>query len=293
MNINKIVWLLIVLTIFSFALGGLILKSNTQIHEINEEITLGMENITRLQIEAPGENVNIIPSDSEEIRAVLHGTVESNNMGNFVKLLADKTGQTIKIETKRPLRFFSFDERDSLYLDIYIPKNYEHELLLNGVSGNVKIKDMKLKSFDFMTVSGDLSGDNMSAEMKLNSVSGDLNLEKSKGKISANTVSGKINIEYANFENLTADSVSGDITLKLPKESCFDLNLDTVSGELNTDFSLKVTGSFKNPKEQFTGFYCYEGNTTTAGKINVETVSGNIDLRQIPIDEPEKSGGII
>ena len=285
MNINKIVFSLIVLTILSFAIGGLILKSNIKTYEINEEKTLGMENITRLQIEIRGENVTVKTSDSEEIRAVLHGSVESHG-SNFVKLLADKTGQTIRIETRHPLRFFSLGERENLYLDIYIPENYEHEMVLNDAIGDAKIKDLKLKSFDFTTVSGDLSGDNISAEMRLNSVSGDLNLGKSKGNVSAKTISGKINIEYVSFENfVTAETVSGDVTLKLPEESCFDLNLETVSGKLNTDFSLQVNGAFKNSKEQIIGFYCNRKNATAAGKINVETVSGNLDLlRKISID---------
>lgn len=293
MNINKIVWLLIALTILSFAIGGLILKSNIQTYEINEEKTLSMENITLLQIETAGADVNIMPSESGEIKVVLHGTVKTY-WSNFVKLLADKKGQNIKIETKQPPRFFSFDEKESLYLDIYIPKNYEPDLVLNEVSGDAKIKDMKLKSFDFTSVSGDFSGDNISAEMKLESVSGDLNLGKSKGKVSAETVSGKINIEYLSFENpVTAETVSGDITLELPKDSCFDLNFETVSGELNTNLSLKVKDSFKNTKEQIIGSCNEEDETTAVGKINVETVSGNLDLRQIPIDESEKSGGII
>lgn len=264
MNINKIVWLLIVLTILSFAIGGLILKSNIQTYEINEEKTLSMENITLLQIETVGADANIMPSDSGEIKAVLHGTVKTYG-SNFVKLLADKKGQNIKIETKQLPRFFPFDERESLYLDIYIPKNYEHELVLNEVSGDTKIKDMKLKSLNFTTVSGDFSGDNISAEMKLESVSGDLNLGKSKGKVSAETV-------------------SGHITLKLPKESCFDLNFDTVSGIQKTDFSLKANDSFKNSKGQINGFYCNGGNTTLAGKIDVETVSGNLELIEINLN---------
>ncbi len=264
MNIKKIVYSLILLTIFSFAAGGLILKSNIQTHEINEERTLGMENATRLEIEIKGENVTVKTLDSEEIRAVLHGTVESHG-SNFVKLVAYKTGQTMRVETKRPLRFISLGERESLDLDIFIPKNYQHELVLNEISGNTRIKDLKLRSFDFTTISGDLSGDNISAEMKLDSVSGDLNLGKSKGKVRANTISGKINIDYATFENpVSAETVSGDITLKLPGGSCFDLIFETVSGKLNTDFSLN--GLFKNSEEQIAGSYCNGGNTKAAGK---------------------------
>lgn len=294
MKIIKIAVLLAVLSIVSIFIGGTILKSNTQTYDINEEKTLGIEGITRLQIESVNAEATamvathssdstaqatILSSDSNEMRAVLHGTVNSHSRSNFVKLLANKTGQTIKIETKQPLRIFSFGEREKLYLDIHIPKNYEHELVLNEVSADAKIKDLKLKSFNFTTVSGNLSGDNISAEIKLDSVSGNLNLGKSKGNVIAKTVSGKIDIEYVSFENLvTAETFSGNITLRLPKESCFDLNFKTVSGELNTDFSLEVNGLIKNPKELFSGSYCNEVNTTHAGKINVETVSGNLHL---------------
>jgi hypothetical protein len=59
------------------------------------------------------------------------------------------------------------------------------------------------------------------------------------------------------------------------------------------EFLESIKNQFKNSNEQFNGFYCDEGYTTSAGKINFETVSGNLDLRQIPIDEPKKSGGII
>lgn len=280
MNTRKTVVALIVVAIVSFAIGGLIFKMLLKTYEINEEKTLRMEDADILRIETVSADVNIIPSESGEIRAVLHGTMVSSNKNNAAKLEIDKTGQNISIKTKYPRRFFSFDEKERIYLDIYVPKNYTHELVIHGVSGNGKIEGMNLKSVEFTTISGNLSAQNISAEMKFKSESGDLTLYRNRGGINADTQSGNINVDYAIFQNLVeAKTVSGSITLYVPKESCFDLDFRTGSGKLNTDIPLKINSISKKSDEILHGVHCTKSDVKIVGNINLSTNSGNLDIR--------------
>ncbi len=279
MNTRKIVIALIMVTVVSLAIGGIILKTLYKTHEINEERTLGIEDATVLQIETVSADVNIMPSESGEIRALLHGTFASSIKGNAAKLAVAKTGQNISIETKYPRIMFSFDEKERIYLDIYVPENYTHELVLHGVSGNGKIKDLNLKYFEFTTESGNLSAENISAETKLKSESGDLTLDRNSGNVNAATQSGNINVSYAIFQNLVeAKTLSGNITFSIPKESCFDLYFRTESGKLNSDFPLKINSISKKPDEIVHGVYCTDSDAIPVGRINLSTISGDLDI---------------
>lgn len=280
MSSRKIVIALIIVTVFSFAIGGITLKSLYKIYEINEEKKLGMEDVTSLQIQTRNADVNIMPAESGEIRALLHGTFESSIKGNAAKLAMTKTGQNISIETKYPRITFSFEEKERISLDIYVPKNYTNKLVLHGESGNAKIRDINLKSFEFTTDSGNLFAENISSEMKFKSESGDLILDRNRGNVNADTQSGNIIVAYSIFQNLVeAKTVSGNIILGFPEESCFDLDLKTESGKLNTDFPLKINSISKNPDEILHGVHCTDSDAKSAGKISLSTISGDLDIK--------------
>ncbi|HWQ96321.1 MAG TPA: DUF4097 family beta strand repeat-containing protein [Candidatus Methylomirabilis sp.] len=284
MNTRKMVKVLIVLTIISFTIGGMMLKSLYQTHELNEEQTLGVEDATSIRIYAINADVNIIPSEPGVIRAVLHGTFDSSIKGNAAKLSMDKIGQNISIETKYPRIKFSFEEKEHISLDIYVPNNFTHELVLHGSSGNVKIRDLNFKYFEFTTESGNLSADNISTETKFKSESGDLILNRNRGNVSAVTGSGSIIAAYPDFQNLVdARTVSGKMILGFPEESCFDLDFKTESGKLNTYFPLKINSMSRNPDETLHGVYCYDTDVKSAGKIRFGTISGDLSIKNFTV----------
>jgi len=284
MNTRKTVIALIIVTVVSFAIGGIMLKSLYKLHEINDEKTLGIEDATNIQIHAINADVNIIPSESGEIRTLLHGTFESSIKSNAAKLVMTRTGQNISIETKYPRIKFSVEEKENISLDVYVPKNYTNKLVLHGESGNAKIYDMNLKSFEFTTDSGNLFAGNVSSELKFKSESGDLILYRNRGNVNADTGSGNIIVAYSIFQNLVeAKTVSGKMILGFPVESCFDLGFKTESGKLNTDFLLKINSISKNPDEILHGVHCSDTDAKSVGKIIFSTISGDLDIKNTTV----------
>ncbi len=281
MNDRKTVIALIIITVVSFAIGGAILINLYKTHEIYEEKTIGIEDITDLQIRARrNADVNIIPSKSDDIRAILHGTLKSSIKGNAAKLEMTRTGQNMSIETEYPHITFSFEEKENISLDIYIPENYENNLVFHSGSGNAKIRDMNLKSMEFITDSGNLSTENVSSELKFTSGSGGMISNRNRGNVNANTKSGNIIIAYSKFEDLLeAKTISGNMILGFSDESCFDLDYQTESGKLNTDLPLKIYSISNNPDEMLHGMYCTGTDAKSAGKIRFSTVSGDLDIR--------------
>ena len=288
MNINKIVFSLVAVTLISFGVAGLLLESpisalegndllNT--YEINEEKTFNMEDVTELEIAAVSTDVNFIPTDSEEIRFVFHGTVKSNSDDALPKMISDRSGQNINIEIEHKKRLFSFVNPERLYLDIYIPKSYGHKITLAEVSGDVEIKDLQLRSIEFALVSGDLLAENLTAEMEIVSVSGDLILNNIKGDIVAATVSGDIDVDFADLGNkIELNSVSGNVDLKLPTDSCFDLYFESKSGRLDTVSSLS-SSTFKVVEEsEDVTRISNEQQCDDITEIYVNTVSGDLDI---------------
>jgi len=68
-------------------------------------------------------------------------------------------------------------------------------------------------------------------------------------------------------------TVSGDITLYLPEDASFDLDIKTVSGEISTKFKVLVESIKKNQ---------LRGEVGTGGiNIELKTISGDISLRKL------------
>ncbi len=280
MNTRKMVTVLIVLIIISFAIGGTILIKLYKTYEINEEKILGIEDATNIHIDVVSADVNIMPSESGVIRAVLHGTFKSSIKGNAPKLAMDKTGQNISIETKYPRVRFGFEEKENITMDIYIPENFTNILVLHGESGNAKILNINLKSLEFTTDSGNLFAENISSELKFKSESGDLILNRNRGNVNAVTGSGNIIAAYSIFQNLVeTKTVSGKMVIGFPEEPCFDLDFKTESGKLNTYFPLKINSISRNPDETLHGVHCTDTNIISSGKIIFSTISGELDIK--------------
>ena len=120
-------------------------------------------------------------------------------------------------------------------------------------------------SLALRTYSGDVNVTNVSSDIRLNSLSGDIVVKDSKpSMIEIDSVSGDVSLEQAESERVQVNSVSGDIVFKgkLAKTgryelkthsgdvqvvtdggASFELEAGTLSGDVSSDFALKLTGS--------------------------------------------------
>jgi hypothetical protein len=126
------------------------------------------------------------------------------------------------------------------------------------------------------SVSGDVDVSGAGDEVHAASVSGNVKLQGLRSPaISAVSVSGDVDARVdalTGAGDLRFTSVSGNVTLELPRSLDADVTLSTVSGELDTDFQMVVQGPYRRR-----GLQARIGRG--GRELKLTTVSGDVRLR--------------
>ncbi len=155
--------------------------------------------------------------------------------------------------------------------------NVQGDLAWSSTSGDLDLAKL-VGDLDLHTTSGEVSGQEINGDIKASSVSGDLAFRDSQGGLSyLHTTSGDIRAELKvidkDVSDMSLSTVSGDITLYLPEDASFDLDVSTVSGEINTGFKVLIDSVSKRK---------LQGGVGTGGiTIKLKTTSGDISLREL------------
>lgn len=162
---------------------------------------------------------------------------------------------------------------------------------ISTVSGDVNIKELNADT-SISTTSGDVDVEDCDGDCKINTVSGDVGLEDLKGEFDVSTTSGGLEIERIagggevstvsgdislQFDALKADldisTVSGWVSIYLPKEAALHFDASTTSGEINTFFDEEL--SFNKKGNKASGTY----GDGSAYDIEIDTTSGDVEVR--------------
>ncbi|HEY3287970.1 MAG TPA: DUF4097 family beta strand repeat-containing protein [Gemmatimonadaceae bacterium] len=170
------------------------------------------------------------------------------------------------------------------------------ETLVNSVSGDIEVRDAS-DVVEMHAVSGDVRAENLRGRIQVNTVSGDIRLDDAAGAVRGKTVSGTLVVRGAldglDFESVSGDfefrgdfrgtgsfaanTHSGDIRVTLPENLAADLDLQTFSGDLRTEFPLTLQPG------QTAGRRGREMRTTINGggaRISLGTFSGDITIQK-------------
>lgn len=147
---------------------------------------------------------------------------------------------------------------------------------VDSVSGDVEL-DAPVQRADVETVSGNVVIPSVSESADVQTVSGGIRVNGGplrKGE--ASTVSGDIElgVRLAADATLHVETMSGDVRLDLPADLSAQLSAETFSGNLQSDF-----GSTERP-EHGPGTHLDTRVGTGAGRVTVETFSGDIHIRK-------------
>lgn len=126
-----------------------------------------------------------------------------------------------------------------------------------------------------MTISGDIDAANLPGNATVTTVSGDIDVSAS-GVVEAKTVSGSIDARMGSARpgrDLGFKTVSGSITLYVPADFQADFEASTVSGEIESDFPVRVK------RRRWVGVDA-DGRIGQGSShaLSMETVSGSIAL---------------
>jgi len=227
----------------------------------------------------------------------------------LVTIEITKEGDILKVETKYP----SGRNRDmhvSVNYKIWVPDKAAVKLrntsgavnveALGGAfeaditSGNTTVAKMA-GSVDCRTVSGRIAVRDVANDIDLKTVSGTIEASLIKGSVDAETTSGRIelrdvsgaktvrakvlsgNIIYegqvAPGAKITIEALSGGLELTLPANAAFELNAETFSGHVDSEFAITMSGKL-SPKE-------LRGVVNNGGAtLRLKTFSGTIRIKK-------------
>jgi lia operon protein LiaG len=146
-------------------------------------------------------------------------------------------------------------------------------LTIDTGSGSVGLSDIRGEQVSVETGSGAVTGSDVrSNDLSIDTGSGDIQLTSlTAPQVSLQTGSGSVAADLSGeVWNVSVETGSGDITLKAPPTLGAEVDIETSSGDIETDFEVAVT---RHARDHMTG-RIGDGR----GKIAIETGSGGIKL---------------
>lgn len=228
-------------------------------HYPNEDrYTVGNNSISATELK--DIEINWI-SGSVEIETYKGNTIEvsetcpqSLSAGDRVRSLYENGKLTIQFRQSRFALFGSYAGNKALHIQIpeNLAKNIQN-LALDSVSSDNTVSGLTVQNCNVDNVSGQIIVDGTVQDFDLDTVSGDCQLTS-----------------YISPESVNADSVSGDFTLIVPNDASFTAEHDSISGTINSNFSMLLSGEDT--------FICGEGGT---GAWKFESVSGDVNIQKL------------
>ncbi len=164
---------------------------------------------------------------------------------------------------------------------------------VHSTSGNVDV--LGAAGVDIDLTSGDITVANIMGDAYIKVTSGTVDATKIKGSVEAESVSGDLTLkDVSEARTVTGKTVSGtiiyagailaggnyefsahsgDVELRLPAGSAFDLDANTFSGVIDSDFPIQVVGKI-SPKE-------LRGTVNGGGaRVRAKAFSGNVEIKK-------------
>ena len=159
-------------------------------------------------------------------------------------------------------------EVESVSANIDLSGVYGANTDLSSVSGEIRCADVATQDLELSTTSGSIVCENCTADkLEIDNVSGSIRAEGEFTRAKADTVSGEVKLLFATApDEVTADSVSGNITLALPEGTGFTAKLDTVSGSLSCAFAGTLGSDLVVVGDGGVSYRC----STVSGNLNIE-----------------------
>ena len=223
-----------------------------------------------LDVEDEAEIIIFNTAGEVEVRGWSRNQVEVEaDLGRGVeKLIFEVDGNEVVIEVKPIKRHHSHD----ISSDLVITVPHNSSLEIGTVSADISIEDVTGEQY-LESVSGDIDTNAYDSDINIDSVSGDIDIEgdNKKIQISIETVSGDIDIESVDGE-VDVETVSGDLVL-------YDSRFEEVSGEsVNGDmiFHAELYGDSRMEFETVNGDIDIKFEGDISARFDIETFNGDI-----------------
>ena len=226
------------------------------------------DQIHDLKIEWVAGNIIMVPADTDTIHFE-ESAVSDPDYQMVVKRIGDKL--TFKFAEESVIDWSigaKIGSNISKDLVITVPKDWNCDTLeIDTASARVEISDLQLNEVDFDGASGLLVLENCDiTTLDIDTASGDVEFSGVLKELDFDAASAKFDGEFYQAPNrLDLDAMSGDMTIVLPEDSGFILDLDTMSGSFESNFQFSTTGK---------QYRCGNGGCS----ITVSSMSGDVSI---------------
>ena len=245
----------------------------------HEEFQVGGRH--RIEINLPSGEAVFLPGEPGRVDIDVEGR-------NAEELVIEQRGDRILLRTPHELgsRWDSFEvtvrtpagadlevNAASADVDVQVASG---TLLARLASGGIRAGEIEGDA-TVQTASGDVELGEVGGNLSVSTASGDVRLDRAGGRVAVQTASGVARLgtvlaalsystQSGDFEveryeggDLECNSTSGDVRIGLPSGRTLDVDLNTLSGDIRSDFSP-------------------EGGDGATARLRVRTVSGDITL---------------
>lgn len=130
-------------------------------------------------------------------------------------------------------------EIDSVSASIQLDKACALSTELETVSGEMRLTGLNCRELSAATTSGDIHIlESTANELDVETVSGKTDVQGAFGKLDGSSVSGELTLALTSVpREIETESVSGNVRVTLPQNAEFTAILETVSGDLTSEFA--------------------------------------------------------
>lgn len=246
------------------------------------------DKIDIIEFDISSVGLTIIPENRDDLETEFEGRG---------KVTVEQKGDTITVSHKREwFAWFSFF--NSSKLKVYIPEDFNKEMVidigsgnvelsgdspenpfkLNKLSldlgsGNVKLNNLSVQEFSHDGSSGNLAVHSLNTnKSSINISSGNVKITELIGELEADISSGKLDVQMAELKSpIKIDVSSGNVTLDLPDKADFTLDGDVGSGNISYDFPLTIEEQDRGDIKGSHGAGTHE--------IEIDVSSGNVKIQ--------------
>ncbi len=215
--------------------------------------------------ESDGNELTIIGDDVPKIPEKAKGLKPISNTG-----AVDNTGIGLEVT----------EESGKIFIKGATKKCREIEYQFKVPKGSALKID-----YNYPMTNGDIDISGYSGELEIETMTEDINLEKVTGPLILYSISGDINVKFDKVKQdapISITCVSGDVDVAMPASTTTNLKISTTTGEVYTDFDLKLDQKGKDGLSFIGGGHNDLKTELNGGGVNMllKSVSGDVYLRK-------------
>lgn len=221
--------------------------------------------VHNLSIEWAAGDITIRPADVDVITLTETGAAEDDPM------VWIQSGDTLKVASVKEDKFFHIGGISTKDLLIEVPRDWScSELEIETAAADLTVDHLTISKVEFDGASGMIQFNGCTVDtIDIDTASGNLYFDGGLSTLECDAASADCEIILTNAPTrIDMDMASGDLDLTLPEGCGFTAALESLSGNLNTDFDINQTGK---------GFVHGDG----ACRIDVSAMSGDVFIHKL------------